>query len=190
MNHRPYSRSALTAEGPRPESNFLFFYSHDGEKRVLSNFWPCPEPFVDSANRRFPTSEHFMMHGKALLFNDPQTAAKILEAPTPLAAKMLGRKVQNFDERVWKENCVSIVAEGCFLKFLQCEEAGRFLLATGERILVEAAPRDRIWGIGMSASNENRLDPSKWRGSNQLGEALMTVRDRLREHHKNEGNNL
>jgi ribA/ribD-fused uncharacterized protein len=36
-------------------------------------------------------------------------------------------------------------------KFGAHEDLRRFLLATGERLLVEASPRDRIWGIGMGA---------------------------------------
>lgn len=68
------------------------------------------------------------------------------------------------------------------MKFSQCEEAKRFLLASGDRILVEAAQNDRIWGIGMNANNPYKCDPAKWRGANLLGEALMTVRYRLREH--------
>lgn len=39
---------------------------------------------------------------------------------------------------------------------------GRFLLGTGERILVEASPRDRIWSgaATFSASRSRQHDPS------------------------------
>lgn len=122
-----------------------------------------------------------MMHGKAVLFGDSDMAECILNAPTPAAAKSLGRKVRNFDQETWRAHRLRIVSEGCFLKFSQCEEARRFLLATGERVLVEASPRDGIWGIGMSRSDRDRCDPRKWRGLNLLGESLMNARDRLRE---------
>ncbi|KAI0566286.1 YbiA-like protein [Gracilaria domingensis] len=184
MDERPYSRQALIAQGPRSEASFLFFYGHDaalGPQAVLSNFWHCPQPFADSENRQFSTSEHYMMHGKAVLFGDEEMAEAILNAPTPLAAKKLGRKVRNFDNEVWRQHRLRIVAEGCFLKFSQCKNARRFLLGTGDRILVEAAARDRIWGIGMSAANVYKCDPTKWRGLNLLGETLMMVRHRLRE---------
>ena len=46
-------------------------------------------------------------------------------------------------------------------------------------ILVEAAPRDRIWGIGMGKSNPDADDPTKWRGKNLLGFALTHVREEL-----------
>jgi ribA/ribD-fused uncharacterized protein len=46
-------------------------------------------------------------------------------------------------------------------------------------VLVEASPRDRIWGIGMSAGHRDASRPSRWRGLNLLGFALMNVRDQL-----------
>ena len=48
-----------------------------------------------------------------------------------------------------------------------------------DAVLVEASPRDRIWGIGMGASNENATNPARWRGQNLLGFALMDVRYQL-----------
>jgi predicted NAD-dependent protein-ADP-ribosyltransferase YbiA (DUF1768 family) len=51
---------------------------------------------------------------------------------------------------------------------------------TGDLVLVEASPRDTIWGIGLSASNERALDSRTWRGLNLLGFALMKARAELR----------
>ena len=53
------------------------------------------------------------------------------------------------------------------------------LICTKDSILVEASPYDKIWGIGMSANNENIENPLLWRGLNLLGFALMEVRDEL-----------
>ena len=55
-----------------------------------------------------------------------------------------------------------------------------FLLGTGNKVLVEASPSDRIWGIGMTAQDEFALQPQKWRGLNLLGFALMAAREQLR----------
>lgn len=52
-------------------------------------------------------------------------------------------------------------------------------LRTGDAVLVEASPRDRIWGIGMSASHPDATDPRKWLGENLLGFALMKARAAL-----------
>lgn len=61
-------------------------------------------------------------------------------------------------------------------KFLQNDDLKQFLLSTGDKVLVEASPTDRIWGIGLGKNNPVALDPAKWRGRNLLGFALMTVR--------------
>ena len=53
------------------------------------------------------------------------------------------------------------------------------LLATGKRIIVEAAPTDRIWGIGLAEDDRRALDRSEWRGQNLLGFALTRVRDEI-----------
>lgn len=52
------------------------------------------------------------------------------------------------------------------------------LLATGTRDLVEASPRDRIWGIGFGWKNAEK-QRQRW-GLNLLGKALVEVRERLR----------
>ncbi|MDG4865613.1 NADAR domain-containing protein, partial [Streptomyces sp. T-3] len=54
-----------------------------------------------------------------------------------------------------------------------------FLLGTGERVLVEASPLDRVWGIGLAKDDERADDPARWRGLNLLGFALMEARERL-----------
>jgi ribA/ribD-fused uncharacterized protein len=68
---------------------------------------------------------------------------------------------------------------GNLAKFGQHEDLGRFLLGTGDRILVEASPLDRVWGIGLAADDPRAADPAQWLGLNLLGQALMQVRERL-----------
>ena len=72
------------------------------------------------------------------------------------------------------------MVKGNLHKFQQNEDLGKFLLATGDKVLVEASPVDAIWGIGLAQDHEDALLPSKWRGPNLLGYALMTVRDLIR----------
>lgn len=89
---------------------------------------------------------------------------------------LLGRQVRNFDANVWKANARRFVTEGNIEKFRQNPEMLEFLLGTDDAILVEAAPRDVIWGIGMGQDNPKALDPSTWRGQNLLGFALVDAR--------------
>ena len=91
----------------------------------------------------------------------------------------LGRKVKNFDEKKWNETKYSIVFAGNLLKFSQDENLKDFLLSTKNDIIVEASPYDKIWGMGMSADDEFVENPTRWKGENLLGFALMEVRDEL-----------
>lgn len=170
---------ARTESGERFE--YLFFWGHRSEGRVtstcLSQWYPAGF-VVDGV--RYATAEHWMMAGKARLFGDAEHLSKILEAPDPGAAKKLGRRVRGFEEARWREARVGLVTEGSVHKFGQNEALGRFLADTGERVLVEASPLDRVWGIGLSVKNPAHLDPAQWRGENLLGFALMEARETLR----------
>jgi ribA/ribD-fused uncharacterized protein len=87
--------------------------------------------------------------------------------------------VRGFDETVWTARRFELVVAGNIAKFGQDPALRAFLLGTANRVLVEASPRDRIWGIGLSAANERATVPSEWRGLNLLGFALMQAREQL-----------
>jgi ribA/ribD-fused uncharacterized protein len=103
----------------------------------------------------------------------------VLQAATPREAKAIGRRVRSFDADTWRANAYPIVVLGNLAKFGQHKDLRAFLLGTGSRVIVEASPRDRIWGIGLGAQNPDTRYPSRWCGRNQLGFALMEVRERL-----------
>lgn len=82
-----------------------------------------------------------------------------------------------FDQAKWDKSSDAIVEQGNYLKFSQNPHLKAILLATGSKIIVEASPSDRIWGVGFDAENAEGRE-SEW-GMNKLGEALMRVRRRL-----------
>ena len=118
-----------------------------------------------------------MMYHKALLFNDGDVATQVLAATTPIQVKALGRQVKDFDDDVWKDNRYRIVKEGNILKFKQHSDLKEKLLATQGKMLVEASPRDRIWGIGYGAKNA-LANKERW-GLNLLGQVLVEIRDEM-----------
>ncbi|MFD0870200.1 NADAR family protein [Paenibacillus residui] len=161
---------------------FLLFWGHtpsrDGsiDKSCLSQWWMSP--FVVEGTE-YSCAEQYMMAEKARLFRDDEMLAAILQAKHPKEMKAFGRAVRNFDKAVWDSQCYAIVKQGCLAKFSQNPQLGNFLRSTQNRILVEASPRDRIWGIGMGPSNPDAENPMKWRGRNLLGFALTEARDEL-----------
>ena len=153
--------------------NYTAFFGADD---VFSNWHPCRFTFHDVA---FTSVEQFMMFAKARLFNDPQSAERILAAPDPMTQKMLGRKVAGFDLAEWEKRRESIVFVGCREKFAQNLGLRSMLLATAPTELVEASPYDRIWGVGLGERDARIADPRQWRGLNLLGFTLTRVRDAL-----------
>ena len=121
-----------------------------------------------------------MMAAKARLFDDDEVLARILRTSDPAACKKLGREVRGFDDGPWSEARFDLVTAGNVAKFGQDLALRSYLLATGVDILVEAAPRDEIWGIGVGRDNEKAHDPRTWRGRNLLGFALVRARAILR----------
>lgn len=180
MNASPRTVDELLALDPPP--GYLLFWGHrpqrDGSvgQGCLSQWWPA-EFTVDGET--FRSAEHYMMWRKAMLFGDIGMATRIQAAGHPRDAKMLGRGVAGFDDAKWVSERFDIVMTASLEKFGQNPSLREWLVGTGARVLVEASPTDRIWGIGLAASDERATDPSRWRGLNLLGFALMQARDQL-----------
>ena len=129
----------------------------------------------------YSCSEQFMMAEKARLFDDTETLEKILASRNPKEQKSLGRKVRNFDQKVWEEDAQNIVFYGNMAKFEQNKDMKKLLLATDGTTLVEASPYDKIWGIGLRETNPKALKRETWCGLNWLGETLTKVRKAMME---------
>lgn len=169
---------------------YLFFWGHIEPvpgcitKACLSQWYPSRFTVEDVI---YHSAEQFMMAQKALLFDDKVCYVKIMEASHPNACKTLGRTITHFNESVWDAHKYEIVCRGNVEKFSQDDRLKAFLLQTGNRILAEASLYDRIWGIGMAATDFRCRNPHLWNGQNLLGFALMEVRSRLQlgSMHKN-----
>lgn len=150
-------------------------------------FWQPPGVFSQWTDSEFTVNgitylcaEQYMMAEKARLFGDEETLARILTSRSPREHKALGRQVRGFVHEVWEAECLGIVIRGSRAKFGQDAARREALLATGNRLLVEASPLDRIWGVGLRADDPRIHDPALWLGKNLLGQALMQVREELR----------
>lgn len=128
----------------------------------------------------FNCAEQYMMASKALLFGDHDALQKIMNSKDPREQKALGRTVQGFNDTVWRQHARSIVFLANWGKFTYDGHFLKTLLDTGDKIIVEGSPYDRVWGVGLSWDDPAIEDATNWRGTNWLGECIMAVRDIVR----------
>jgi ribA/ribD-fused uncharacterized protein len=171
----------------------VFFYGADeskGEYRFMSNMYVAPFE-IDGIT--YPTVEHYFQWSKSKLFKDEAAATKMLTPPKgkpyveAKSAKAIGKKVKNFDGTQWNGLAPGrgfkdeIMRKAIRAKFTHPKntELLEKLLATKDRVIAEANPRDSYWGIGTSADTKP-AQTGKWKGQNWLGKMLMELRTEIR----------
>ena len=149
-----------------------------GELSPLSNFHPANFT-VNGVH--YTSSEQFIQHTKALLFNDYATAKKIINATNAMECKELSREILNFEKTTWEENAKSKCKPGIFQKFYQNSCLRDVLIhCTGDKQIIESA-KDKFWGTGIPLQDDDCLNPRKWlsRGPGIMGEILTEIREEL-----------
>ena len=164
-------------DGTWARPSVVTFYREREKDGYLSNWYKSSFEFCGTP---FPTGEHWMMWHKAHLFHDRDTADRILETKSLHEVKKLGRQVKPYVDMAWEEVRVPVMRVGLRHKFAQNERLANDLLSTGSAVLAEAAPNDRIWGVGIAKGDPKLDDPLNWHGRNLLGITLMNVRSDLR----------
>lgn len=142
----------------------------------LSNWYSCIFKYKGHA---FKNTEQAFMWEKAIYFNDVLTATEILDEPNPRRNKALGRSIKNFNSEEWLKVSFKYMFDVNFAKWTSSFKLRRIILSTDSKILVEASPYDRIWGIGLHWEDDDVLDERKWKGTNWLGKCLMEVREKI-----------
>ena len=158
----------------RVTDKFVFFW---GDK-PFTNFTQCPE--LTYLGIKWKSTEQAFMWIKAVEFKDFETAQKIREAPTPAAAKALGRKVKPFDAEHWSKVSYNYMKQLVDIKFRTNPKFLKALLNPlfNGKEFVEASPYDRVWGIGFREGEaELNWYRKKW-GENRLGKILTELRDK------------
>ena len=165
----------------KPETAIIYFWGHTPNPKKItaacfSQWYNC---YFEVEGVQYHTTEQYMMASKAKLFGDNEVFQEIMMAYHPNDYKKLGRIVRGFNPELWDERKYNIVVEGNKAKFGQNTDIREFLLSTGDAILVEASPYDKIWGIGLDRETAMKGTVEQWQGENLLGCALMEVRDYL-----------
>lgn len=135
--------------------------SFSGYCRFLSNFFECN---ITDAGLTFPSAEHLYQAWKS---KNIHHAKAIQNAPTPGAAKRIGRSITIRED--WEDIKLTVMYRVVTLKFSQNAHLRDLLLATDDMLLIEGNNwGDKFWGT------VNR------EGENHLGRILMEVRQNIR----------
>ena len=126
-------------------------------------------------------AEQFMMASKARLFGDDTALSAILASNDPREHKYPWRQVRHFDPALWQDECEAIDLRGNLANFSQNEMMRVALENTGTRRIAEASPHDKVWGIGLIASDPCAASPTSWCSLNLLGQALECTQNSLRQ---------
>ena len=146
----------------------------------MSNWKICK--IVDPITKlEFDSTEQIYMWYKAHFFNDVDTRKQLELKLTPKQAKDLGRVVKNYQDDLWECVRFDYMVYSNYLKYTQNPDLKAKLLATGEKVLVEASPYDKVWGVGLLANNPLILDDKNWTGRNLLGKSIMKVRSMIKK---------
>jgi len=132
--------------------------------RFLSNFYDCE---IEYEGRIYSSVEHAFQAAKTI---DDNEREKVWDCTSAAAAKRLGRTVTLRSD--WEKVKALIMLELVRKKF-QDEELAKWLMSTGEMVLVESNSwHDKSWGVCYCEKCDGK-------GLNYLGRILMHVRDEL-----------
>lgn len=122
------------------------------------------------------TGEACIMYCKASIFGDRGIWDQIAQTSAPDKIKKLGRYVKNFKEEVWVKVRQHVARAVIATKFKEPVMLAK-LMSTGQALIAEASPSDKIWGVGLGMKDTRAKDPKEWNGLNLLGESLMWFRN-------------
>jgi len=140
----------------------------DRHSRVYSGFTHSSPNTILYKNKLYPTAMHLLEAHKFL--GTRNDLAERVRAATGIAELHdIVNEMAEFVRVDWQEVIYDKMEEVLFLKFIQHMELRNLLLNTGFSELIYHDAMDPFWGDGQSGDGENNL-----------GKALMSVRERLR----------
>lgn len=151
----------------------LCFEKPDEANGYLSNDYKCD---FGMNGITFCCAEQYIQWRKAKLFNDSETAEKILATTDCDAMRILAESIKGFSENVWVQNREKIVYTAVKEKFTQDMILRAKLIETGMDQIAKCGLNDKVMGINIGIKDSARLTKAKWKGLNLLGKTLMKVR--------------
>ncbi len=115
-----------------------------------------------------PTAEH--LYQACRFPHIPELQLAIISEPSPMNAKKLGRQKIDMTRKDWDKIPFKVMKWVLEVKLSQnWESFGKLLRETGDKHIVELAPKNKVWGASKSG---NILT-----GTNALGRLLMQLRE-------------
>ena len=151
------SRQRMSMSEQRPSTPHAAF---SRDRFFLSNFYPHPFFFN---GRIYPTAEHAFQAAKCV---DQGESERVRQAPSPAAAKQIGRRVQLRAD--WNEVRVDVMRAVLAVKFSDPDLRIRLVATDMAELVEENTWGDRFWRRSRGA------------GNNTLGHLLMELRDSFR----------
>ncbi|KAG8213140.1 hypothetical protein J3R82DRAFT_11546 [Butyriboletus roseoflavus] len=149
----------------------ILFYDKNDPFYEFTNFSPHE---VIYKGKRYPTSEHLFQALK-FLGDHPEIAERVRNCgERPMLAFDEAHRYQKWVRSDWRQVNIQKMEIALRLKFTQHPDLKALLLGTGDADLVEDSPRDYFWGTGADRS-----------GRNELGKALVRLREELRQERDN-----
>jgi ribA/ribD-fused uncharacterized protein len=149
-------------------SESVVFHKTTAEFGGLSNM--CAGYSLNISDIIIPTAEH--LYQACRFPNHPEIQFAIVAEASPMNAKWIGRKHIHLTRPDWEMVRFKVMQWVLEVKLSQnWETFGGLLLSTGDKFIVEQAPKDKVWG---AVSDGTHLT-----GVNALGRLLMHVRERF-----------
>jgi len=135
-----------------------------GQFTPLSNFYYCN---MECENMKFASSEHLFQFKRSTALGNQDIARRVLSAPTPLDAMIIGREVIA-DEHWTLTEGVQLMTDVVKLKMAQVPQLAQALKAHAGKTFAEATS-NIIWGTGVPLSSPAATNTTQWKGKNLLG---------------------
>jgi ribA/ribD-fused uncharacterized protein len=178
--HRlPSELSPANVATPQVSEDAVAFF---GAQSPLSNFYTTP---LVVEGTKYDCVERFYQREKAHFHSDQLAGIAIMRANTALDCYKIGhaldqKRAADDGTRRWRQGkAAEVMLKGLEAKFSQNTYLKNFLLATEDKRIIEANPRDKYWSCGLSLRDSRIASEEHWTGENTLGTLLMRVRGGL-----------
>jgi ribA/ribD-fused uncharacterized protein len=87
----------------------VMFYKPEDLYGEFSNWFPSR--FQLDAETIYTSGEQMIMHSKAIMFGDLQTAQAIMNTEDPVLQQQQGRTVKGFQEQIWQIHRTNVLLD-------------------------------------------------------------------------------